>query len=157
ADAPPGERAGEHAGALAAHAVPDRLHRREIHFGIADEPRARALDLRTRERGVLAVELDRARERREAVAEAPVDRALGREERGARLPAPVRLVEVRAHHAREDPAAAVRREDSDHRETAGLHGDTARDRHAERERSGGSDDRAVVPRADAEIELGHAA
>ena len=57
-------------------------------------------------------ELDLARERRHAVAEAPVDRLLRRPQERHRLAALVNVVELGAHHRAQDAAPPVRRETS---------------------------------------------
>ena len=104
--------------------------------------------------------LDLAGERRQPVAVTAVDPLVGGPERGDRLPALVRVVELGAHHRREDPLAAVRRVDADDGD-ARARDRASRNRQVERERSGAADGALaverrvhVVERMDAEKALG---
>ena len=111
---PPLARAREHARASRARdALVDR--REALERLVARRRAARAPRGSTGRANAACVarQRDLARERREAVAEAAVDRLLRRPQRRDRLAALVHVVELRAHHRREDAAAAVRRQHAD--------------------------------------------
>ena len=104
---------------------------------------------------VLAGERDVARVGRAAVAEAAVDALLRGPERGDRLAALVRVVEVPAHQRAQHAASPVRRRDAHDRRPAALDR-TARHGQAERHRPRAPDHRVAVPRAEHAIERGDA-
>jgi hypothetical protein len=111
---PPGAAATEDARPPAQHGLVDR--REELRRLVeVERPDRSARRERPRVRRALARQLDLARERGEPVPEARVDGRLGCPEPRHRLAAFAHVVELRAHHLREDPAAAVCRLDADDR------------------------------------------
>ncbi len=159
AHAPPRIGAGEHPRAGQADALPDpgegggRLglaHQADAGVVLAESGAVG-------ERRPLLAEIDLASNGGHPVAEAPVDAALRRVERGQHLPAPVRLVEVGAHHPPEEAPPPVGGEHRHHGQARGLHGDAAGHRHVEGERARRAHDRVAFAGAEEELELGDGA
>jgi hypothetical protein len=92
---------------------------------------------------VRALKVHVAAQRREPVAEAPVDPTLRGPERRERLAPLADVVQLDAHQLPEDPAAAVRGQDADDRDARRLHGST-RDGELELERARAADDRIAL-------------
>jgi len=111
---PPVARAREHARGLRCHPVVDR---RKSPERVLERHEAHAADglRRQREMGTLTGQIERACERRHAVAVAPIDHVLGGPEHADRLPALAHVVELGTHHRRQDPSPPVRGQDTDGR------------------------------------------
>ena len=95
--------------------------------------------------GVAARQRHLAGERRHAVAEPAVDDLLRGPERSDRLTALADVLELGAHHRREDAAATMRGQDADDGDAAAANR-AARDRQLERERARAADDPVAVER-----------
>ncbi len=141
---PPRVGALEHPRRAQADAIVDR---RDHVLGLVegDETGDGALVRRLPEAGKAGRQRHLAGERGEPVAEAPVDDLLRRPQGRDRLAAVADVLELRAHHRGEDPAAAVGRQDADDGDAAAAHG-AARDGQLEREGAGPADDAVAVER-----------
>ena len=136
--------APEHPGGLAPDGVPGTREQLERLLRVDDPQRSLALE-RTRERRVLSRDRDFGALRRHAIAEAAVDRVLGRPQERERLATLVHVVELRAHHRAQNATPPVRGERPDDGHARGRH-DRAGHRQLEGERAGAADDRAVLQR-----------
>ncbi len=141
---PPRIRAPEHAGRAEAGAVVDRREDVLRLLQRGDAHRC-AVVARLPQGGVAARQRHLAGQRGEAVAVPAVDDLLRGPEGGDRLAALTDVLELRAHHRREDPATAVGREHADDRHPAAVDR-AARHRQLERERAGTADDPVAVER-----------
>ena len=120
--------------------MPGRIRLRVVE---ADQTRARRLVGRLPQPRVTARQRDLAGDRGHPVAEAAVDHLLRGPQRRDRLASLTDVLELGAHHGRQDAATAMRRQDSDHGDaTAGN--DAAGHGQLEGEGSGAADDRVPV-------------
>ena len=97
------------------------------------------------ERRAIARDLHIPAERRDAVAEAPVERVLGGPQIGHGLAALVDVVDLRTHEPPQDPAAPMRRQHA-HERDAGRADQSARNPRLERKGAAASDHLAVLER-----------
>ena len=139
---PPLGRAAEHPGRLGGDAVVDLREQPQRLVGRDEPGRARPVD-RLREARVALRDLHVAGDGSEAVAEASVDAALRGPENRDRLAARMDILELGTHELPQDAAAAMRRQDSDHRRAGGTDR-PAGNGQVELERAGAGDDLPAV-------------
>ena len=149
---PPRVVHGDHAGSARLRAIVDRAHRRQ-RLGARKQPHAADRVIPADERGPAPFEVDLAEERREAVAEAAVDAALGRVQHRDRLAARMDVVQLCPHERGVDAAPPVRRLDADGGDAGPRHLRAAGNREAVAGRRRSPDDPAVVERRVPSVQL----